>query len=378
MKLEKIKFEKELGWDKQLPTYMDSENTLIILFGSRENFDYVYPVEDLIRNFPTARIVGCSTSGIINNAVVYDSYLTAAIIKFEQTEIRTVSASIEVEDESYVAGEAIAEALNADDLQGVIVFSDGLMVNGSELVEGLRWVLKDKPVMTGGLAGDGNLFEKTWVVHNGLPQQYQIAAVGFYGSHIRLNFATQNGLDVFGIERKVTRAIKNRLYELDGVPALELYKNYLGELAADLPGSALRFPLSLRADDDSEHCIVRTILNVSEADQSMIFAGDIPEGSFVQLMRANFERVIDGAAFAGEQIRSMVGDNPVLCLAISCVGRRMMLGERTEEEVESVFERLPKGSEQIGFYSYGEFSPSARGRYDLHNQTMTLTTIHEE
>ena len=67
-----------------------------------------------------------------------------------------------------------------------------------------------------------------------------------------------------------------------------------------------------------------------------------------------------------------------LAIAISCVGRRLVLGERTEEETEATLDVLPDGTQQIGFYSYGEISPLSSGRCDLHNQTMTLTTISEE
>jgi len=168
------------------------------------------------------------------------------------------------------------------------------------------------------------------------------------------------------------------LFELDGRPALELYKNYLGERAAELPASALLFPLALRTNSSDEKRIVRTILSVDEVNQSMTFAGDVPEGSLVQLMRANFDRLIDGASDAALMTaRTNKNKTDVFSLAISCVGRRLILGERAEEELEAVMDELPPKTQQIGFYSYGEISPYAAGYCDLHNQTMTLTTISE-
>jgi hypothetical protein len=68
---------------------------------------------------------------------------------------------------------------------------------------------------------------------------------------------------------------------------------------------------------------------------------------------------------------------PQLAVAISCVGRRLVLGERTEEEIEATLEALAPGAELVGFYSYGEIGPHAEGFCDLHNQTMTVTTIGE-
>ncbi len=208
-----------------------------------------------------------------------------------------------------------------------------------------------------------------------------MTAVGFYGDHIQVGHGSKGGWDKFGPERQVTKSSGNVLYQLDGRPALELYKEYLGERASGLPATGLLFPLAIRTSQTEGKVLVRTILAVDEATQSMTFAGDIPEGVFAQLMRANFDRLIQGASEAAtltiNSHNSLPSNSPTLCIAISCVGRRLVLGERSEEEVEAALEILPKGSRQIGFYSYGEISPYQSGTCDLHNQTMTLTTITE-
>ena len=175
----------------------------------------------------------------------------------------------------------------------------------------------------------------------------------------------------------MTRSERNVLYTLDDKPALGLYKEYLGDRAAGLPGSALLFPLALRSSPSEANSVVRTVLSVDEETQSMTFAGDIPTGSYAKLMRANFDRLILGAQAAGEAAMKN-SEGPSLTIAISCVGRRLVLGERTEEEIEATLETLPRGTKQVGFYSYGEISPHASGRCDLHNQTMTLTVLSEQ
>jgi hypothetical protein len=196
---------------------------------------------------------------------------------------------------------------------------------------------------------------------------------------VRIGHGSRGGWDIFGPERRVTRSQGNRLYELDGRQAVEIYKDYLGELAAGLPATALRFPLALRASADDQKRLVRTVLAVGEDDGSMTFAGDMPEGYLAQLMRTNLDHLVDGAEEAATMTRNRGGDGEqTLAIAISCVGRRMILGERAEEEVEVTLEALPEGTLQVGFYSYGEISPYASGTCDLHNQTMTLTTIHED
>ncbi len=235
-------------------------------------------------------------------------------------------------------------------------------------------------IVTGGLAGDGDRFQTTWTLQGQEPQTGYISAIGFYGKNIRVNHGSKGGWDIFGPERLITRSRGNVLYELDGKPALDLYKEYLGDRANGLPATALLFPLAIRSPSDNEKQLVRTILKVDEKEHSMIFAGDIPEGSHAQLMRANFDRLIEGASFAASKTsEGESGEKSRLAIAISCVGRRLILGERAEEETEATLETFPKGTQQVGFYSYGEISPYVKGQScDLHNQTMTLTLISED
>ncbi|HKZ28446.1 MAG TPA: FIST C-terminal domain-containing protein, partial [Acidimicrobiia bacterium] len=261
------------------------------------------------------------------------------------------------------------------DLAGVLVLSDGLHVNGSELVRGISGRFGSNVPVTGGLAADGDRFEHTWVIVDGFPVERQVVAVGFYGESVRFHHGSRAGWDIFGPERLITRSEGNVLFELDGRPALQLYKQYLGDLADGLPATGLLFPLAVRQDPD-DRFLVRTILAVDEAEQSLTFAGDVPVGMRAQLMQANVDRLIGGAEQAAKEARNDAA-GPVLSVAISCVGRRLVMGDRTEEEVEATVEWLPAGSHQVGFYAYGEISPYSDGTCDLHNQTMTLTTISE-
>jgi hypothetical protein len=260
----------------------------------------------------------------------------------------------------------------------VFVLSDGLAVNGSELAKGLTSRLPAGIAITGGLAGDGARFSQTYVCAGGESLPNQIALIGFYGDRLRVGFGSMGGWDSFGPERRITRSRDNVLYELDGRSALDLYKEYLGPHAAGLPASGLLFPLSLRTEKSGDG-IVRTILGINEKEQSMTFAGDMPEGSMARLMRANIDRLIEGAADAARACRRGLGDaNPQLAVMISCVGRKLVLKHRVEEEIESVIEILGPDASATGFYSYGEICPaSSDGRCALHNQTMTITTFAE-
>jgi hypothetical protein len=378
MELVTYSHEQTHGWKQRLRADLDSPSTLVIAFGATELVDRPTALSELRAAYPHSIIVGCSTAGEIHGAQVCDGSLSVAVARFERTELMYAQARVDTAAESRAAGEAIARALLRPGLRAVLVLSDGLHVNGTTLVEGLNAVLPEGVVVTGGLAGDGDRFKRTWALSEGAAQANLVTAVGFYGDHVRVGHGSKGGWDIFGPERLVTRAEGNVLYELDGRPALELYKSYLGDRAAGLPATGLLFPLSLRSDDaGDEKRLVRTILAVDEATQSLTFAGDIPTGSRVQLMRANFDRLVEGAATAATAALRDVPAGPVLSVAISCVGRRLVLGERTEEETEATLDVLPPGAQQVGFYSYGELSPFAAGRCDLHNQTMTLTTLWE-
>jgi hypothetical protein len=370
------------SWSPESFSSFDSPNTLLLVFGASSLIDRPDRINQVLDACPLSQVIGCSTSGEIHGSEISDDSLVLAAVRFDKSFIHTAQAAVDTPKDSYAAGRAIATELKKPSLRGVLILSDGLYVNGSELVKGLNDTLGGSAIVTGGLAGDGINFKRTWVLRDRTPQSGYVTAAGLYGEHIRIGNGSKGGWDKFGPERLVTRSNGNVLYELDGRPSLQLYKEYLGDRAAGLPATGLLFPLALRASLSDEKSLVRTILAVDEAAQSMTFAGDIPQGFLSQLMRANFDRLIQGAsdaaALAVNGHPTSRPGKPTLCIAISCVGRRLVLGERTEEETEATLENLPHGSRQIGFYSYGEISPYASGACDLHNQTMTLTTITED
>jgi hypothetical protein len=327
--------------------------------------------------YPGVPIVGCSTSGEICGTRVRDDSLVVTAIRFEHTAIQLVQAAFGENDDSLSVGKRLAQTLPHERLVHVVVLSDGLKVNGTELARGLRENLPANVAVTGGLAGDGANFKQTLVCADGEPAEGLVVALGFYGDLLKVGYGSLGGWDTFGSERLITRSKGNVLYELDGHSALELYKKYLGAHNAG-PAEALSFPLALRTGEE-DYSLVRTVLSVNESEQSMTFAGDMPEGSYVRLMKANFNRLIDGAAGAAHASYEKLGSvEPELALLISCVGRKLVLKQRIEEEVESVREVLGENTVLTGFYSYGEICPhSATTQCELHNQTMTITTFSE-
>ena len=379
MWLQTITWEEATGWSSPWPSGMDSPTTLAVMFGGSSSAACRGAIAAAADRLPTSVLLGCSTAGEISASRVHDASLTVALARFADVALRKAALPIAEQRDSFATGQALGRALQAPGLRAIFVLSDGLHVNGTQLARGLNDVLAGDVVITGGLAGDGERFDSTWVLADRAPVDHYVTAVGLYGDRLRIGHGCDAGWSTFGPERRVTRAEGNVLYELDGKPALALYKNYLGERAAGLPATALLFPLSIRRDDEDGHPLIRTILGVDETTQSLTFAGDIPEGQLARLMRTNTERLIQSAGLAGRAAaRAFPASASPLALSVSCVGRRLVLGERTEEEIESVRDALPRGTGQVGFYSYGEMSPRLpSGGCDLHNQTMTVTLLDE-
>ena len=377
MKIEQKVWTKKEGWSFREGPDIEKKAQLVIIFAATEILKEATFFHDLKKMYPEAHLFGCSTAGEIRGTKVSDDTLVATAIYFEHTGIINARITLDKASSSLEAGEMLAQSIKKDGLVHVFVLSDGLNVNGSELVKGLAKNLPKEVTITGGLAGNGDRFEETYVLCDDVPSKNTVAILGLYGNNLKVGYGSMGGWDPFGPERLITKSKGNVLYELDGKSALEIYKKYLGEHARGLPATGLLFPLSIRTKE-GEAGIVRTILSVDEKEQSMTFAGDIPEKAYARFMKANFERLIDGAHEAAKISFNAINKTPPdFAILISCVGRKLVLKQRIEEEVETIRDVLG-GAVLTGFYSYGEISPFAPGApCALHNQTMTITTFTE-
>lgn len=365
------------NWQQALPEGPDA--ALVLAFGDREAIATNSIQDQLKKAFPKADIVGCSTSGEIQGSELHDDSIALTAISFDSSKVNVASDNIKEHHDSHALGKKLASDLAHDGLRYVFVISDGQLINGSELIDGINAALPPDVLATGGLAGDQDRFTETVAWHNDEIASGLVVLVGFYGDKLNLGHGHMGGWKPFGPIREITQSTNNILHEIDNKPALDLYKMMLGDYAADLPSSALLFPLSMQ-ELGQEQAVVRTILNINESDKSMVFAGNVPVGAKCQLMRANYENLVDGAQDAGEDAVALLGNHqPALALLISCVGRRVVLDQRVEEELEMVADLLPEDCARTGFYSYGELSPVVPfGPCNLHNQTMTITLLTED
>lgn len=368
----------EGGWQPAFAEQgLSSRAQLVLAFGSVERSRQSECLERARASYPNAHVLGCTTAGQIHDTHVSDDAVTLTAVAFEHTRVALVRASIQGADGGRRAGEELARALDPQGLRHVFVLSEGLKVNASELVRGIDAALPEHVTVSGGCAGDGNRLETTHVWGDGAPQESAVVAIGFYGERLQIGVSAMGGWRPHGPNRTITRSTQNVLREFDGRPALKLYKEYLGKHADELPASGLMFPLELAADEQGRS-VMRAILSVNEAEQSITYAGNVPEGAQARFMFATIDDLIGGSHRAAKSSVERLGQVPQLSILVSCNGRRYVLKQRTEEELEAVREGLGEAVPVTGFYSYGEIAPAdSGGRSQLHNETMTITSLAE-
>lgn len=350
---------------------------LLLVFGSARWLTTL--AGPLAEQFPAAIRLGCSTAGEISSQGVSDNTCVITAVHFEAVRLYAASTPLVVMQESRAAGHALASQLPAAGLRALLVLGQGVNINGSAMIAGITDVLGAEVLISGGLAGDDAAFKQTFVLTDQGVFSDRLACVGFYGDGLQVSHGSFGGWEPFGPARKVTRCDHNVLFELDGEPALDVYKRYLGDHAKGLPASGLLFPFAMLGSNHNEVGLLRTILAIDEAQGSLTLAGDIDANGYLRLMHASTQSLIGGAQTAAQA--AFGGAKPSaqsLALLVSCVGRKLVMGGRVEEEVEAVADVLGAGTVLTGFYSYGEISPFSNELVcRLHNQTMTITCLNE-
>ena len=366
------------GWDLFPDRGLDSDQTLLLSLFPSTFGDFARPLNYLRDAFSKSCWIGCSTAGHFSDNIIEDDTFLLVVVKFEATGLESVTTRFTSTADSRDAGVRVASALPREGLRGVMVFADWKDLNGSALVDGMESVLGREVALFGGLAGDGERFGETLVLSGTAPASHTVSAVGFYGDRFHLTVNTHGGWDWIGPQRRVTHSEGNTLYTLDGKPALAVYKRYLGGRAAELPAAGLLFPLGVHSDGNEDCEILRVLYSVDEERGAITFCGDIPQGSYVRLMHANRERLIDAAVRSTDRaLWSLTTNDDALAIIASCVGRRMILGADVVEEVSAARNLLPRNCAMAGLFSYGEIAPTPSGNAMFHNQTFTVGILQE-
>lgn len=352
---------------------------LVILFSSAR-YDAARVLEGVHSRLPAAvPLVGCSAYAEIDNEQALTSSVVAMGLVLEGIEVRTFQVAGRGVD-SFAAGRDAGRGLRefAPDL--VITFPDVLTMNATRFLLGLQDALGKGMPIVGGASADDGAFKATYQIHGREALSGGAVGVALKGP-LTIVTAAKSGYTPVGATHASTRVENgNVLLEIDGRPALDIYRDYLGERVAQMPAVSIEFPIAVvggiegaprRADD--ELLLVRAILGVDEARGALLLGGDVPEGAAIRVTRATKEDVVRGAEEATmTALEAMPA--PEVALIFSCMSRKSVLGPRFKDECRASFARLPEGLPKIGFYTFGELSP-VQGTTMHHESTYTIVLL---
>ncbi len=378
MKTVQVHFRKKTFNRESLKAIIDLKPQIIVAFANIEWARDIELLKELKTHLPDAEIVGCSTAGEISNDGLFENSMVLTAIRFESPTSKVRIMTEKVETDQGQSGRNLGKKLVDKGLRGVFLFAPGVAVQGSAMLHGLKETVGPEALLIGGLAGDSGKFERTAVFHNTQSYGDHAIALGFYGDQIELSHSAKAGFRSFGGVRQITKANDHIVFEIDGQPALKVYKESLGKHADDLPSTGLMFPMAILNDQNSETGLIRGVLNVNEENQSLFLAGDVQSGTFFKLMRAENQSLIVGARDAAQSLNKSASPQSIGFL-ISCVARRMVMGAAVEDELDAAMAELKNCQNISGFYSYGEFGPFfSLVDCQLHNQTMSVSIISEK
>ena len=337
-------------------------------------------IKGIAKAVKTPNLIGCTTDGeIASDGFHQESAVLAGVaaphVGFHLCWEENLGA------DSEAAGRRLARQLPGG-VRFVHLFSDGLTGNGCALLRGMQNELGPTLPISGGTAADGERFQRTYQFADSRLLTNAAVALGFSGN-FHLGLGVNSGWSPVGIGKKVTKASGHILYELDGEPALEVYRRFLGKHAEQLPAVGVEYPLalmdgaSLCAHQDLEYpYLLRATMAVNPEEGSIQFAGEIPQGALVYLTCGDSQSLLKASEAAVRQaLAELKGAKPALAFAFCCMARRILLGRHTKEEAQRILQELGPVP-LVGFYTYGEFSPAQQGTPSvLHNETATVSII---
>lgn len=380
MKLEQCRWQKETGWENGKEPGGLKEAQLVIFFASKVIFDENGIIEELKNYYPKAEIVGCAVQWQIQGQEVTEAALCFTAIFFEHASVAVVTGSVDDVNKSQELGTSLIQSLPSEGLRHVFVLGDGLNLAGSAFVRGISSKISTLIGLTGGFTSEGVSTGQPGLYCNKKLPKGSAILIGFYGDLLQFSYAANTGWKSYGPIRKITKSDGDTLYELDNKPVLDLYKDFLGPFAHELPDIGLLYPMSVWApDQEQSSALARTIIDVNEESKSLRTAGDVPEGSNVQFMITNIDMLVKGAETAAEKtFKVLKHTEPELALIMSCISRKFVMKQRSEEELDAVADILGKKVAYVGFYTWGEISPFGfNEKCFFQNQVMAITAIRE-
>ncbi|TLU52469.1 MAG: hypothetical protein FDX12_01710 [Chlorobium sp.] len=335
-------------------------------------------------------MVGGTTAGEIStNGFSTGSVVIMAFSNDELDFITGIGHDMSI-DEAACSMEMANDILNNiefDPDASLLVFPNGMGGDGLKVLDGLQSVLGKDFEITGGYLGDDERFESTYQYYNGSVFKDAIVGVMMVKKKgFKTGIGVRSGFTSIGNSFICTASDGNVVKEFEHSNALELYKDFLGEeRSSRLPAVCLEYPFGIidRNPSDNTQSLfqLRCGLSVDHKHGTISLAASIPEGSEVTLTTASRGDIINGAREAAEQAKkSLAGATPLAIIMFSCVGRKLVLGRRIQEEVDAVRECIGMDVPLIGFYTYGEIGPIDKDTKELssvkfHNETVVLWVL---
>lgn len=379
--MEKDSFRAGKEAAEQISINLPGDPDMLWVFGA-SSYDQQKLLEGIHSVWSDIPLIGCTTDGEISSSGLSEESVVILALATDTVKFHIAHAP-SISQDSYLAGTRIGKAFKNLNCRYIQIFSDGLTGNATKIVAGIQAILGKEIKIAGGTSGDKGLFIHSSQYFNDQVLTDSIVAVAFAGD---LVFGTGYGCGWFpvGTPKQVTRSEGNALYELDGQPALQVYEKFLGKYASQLPAVGVEYPLGiLGLDEENEEdgFLCRATMGVNRRENSIIFAGDVPQGAHIKMTMGNEKDLIDAARKAAQDaLTDMKGDSgkvqPKILFVFSCMARKIVLGSKTGEEISEIRKIVGYEVPVIGFYTYGEYSPSGKSKQTcFHNETVTLTVI---
>lgn len=366
---------------------------VLMVFGAMR-FDHRDLLKGVMSIFGTVPIVGGTTAGEISTAGYSTGSVVVMAIASDYLQfVPGIGHNMSSDERAcavYMASDILSKGSFGQEA-ALLVFPNGMGGDGLRVLDGLHSVLGPGFEILGGYLGDDERFQSTFQYYNGMVYRDAIVGLMIYYRMdcVRTGIGVRSGFESIGNSFVCTASEGNIVREFDHVRALDLYKDFLGEeRSARLPGVCLEYPFGLidpeLSTDGSDMFQLRCGLSVDHAKGTISLAASIPSGSSVTLTTASRGDIIQGARMAAEQaLAGLSGAIPRLVVMFSCVGRKLVLGRRIQEEVAAIKECFGEKVPLIGFYTYGEIGPVNKMKpgYDIakfHNETVVLWVIGEE
>jgi hypothetical protein len=365
---------------------------VLIVFGAMRfnHRELLAGISSVAKDIP---MVGGTTAGEISSSGFSTGSVVVMALSNEDLEFVTGIGYDMSSDEaacSVAMANDILKKAAFDPNASLLVFPNGMGGDGLKVLEGLQLVLGKDFEITGGYLGDDERFECTYQYYNGVV--YKDTIVGLMvmkKKGFRTGVGVRSGFTSIGNSFICTSSEGNVVKEFEHTKALEMYKDFLGEeRASRLPAVCLEYPFGIvdrNPVDNTESLFqLRCGLSVDHEKGTISLAASIPEGSEVTLTTASRGDIINGAREAAAQAKkALAGATPMAIIMFSCVGRKLVLGRRVQEEVDAVLECIGPDVPLIGFYTYGEIGPIDQTRKELssvkfHNETVVLWVLGKE